>query len=52
MRALLVVVRHKFTEDRQRVLLVEDDDVVEALAAQGADRSFGDCVGLWRVDRK
>jgi hypothetical protein len=32
------------------VLLVEHDQVVQALAAQGPDHPFGDRVGLWRVN--
>ena len=34
MWSLVVVVRGKFAEDRPHVLLVQDDEVVQALAAQ------------------
>ncbi len=32
MRPLLVVVRHEFTQDGHKVLLVQNDDVVETLS--------------------
>src|SRR5439155_24874445 len=34
------------------MLLVEDDEMVETLSAQGPDHSLRDSVGLWRVDRR
>jgi len=51
MRPLLVVVRHEFTQDGHKVLLVQNDDVVETLSPQGADHSLRNGVRLWRVDR-
>jgi len=33
------------------VLLVEDDQVIQALAAMGPDHPFRDCIRLWRVNR-
>jgi hypothetical protein len=51
MRSLLVVVRHELTQDSHEVLLVQNDDVVEALSPQGANHSLHDGVRLGRVDR-
>jgi hypothetical protein len=44
MRSLLVVVPHELAEDGRQVLLVEDDHVVQALAAECPDDAFGDRV--------
>jgi len=52
MRSLPVVVLHELTEDGREVLLVQNDDVVEALSPQGADHSlrnsvrFGALIGV------
>src|SRR5919108_2442790 len=45
MRPLQVVVRDELAEDRPKMLLVEDDEMVQAFAAQGADEPFADRVG-------
>jgi hypothetical protein len=34
------------------MLLIQDNQVVEALAAERPDDSFADGVRLWRVDRR
>src|SRR6266540_6506878 len=52
MRPLLVVVLHELRQHGAKMLLVQDDDVVEALSAQRPDNSLRDGVGLWRVDRR
>src|SRR6266581_5242618 len=50
MRPLLVVVLHEFCQHGPKMLLVEDDEMVETLSAQGPDHSLRDGVGLWRVN--
>ena len=52
MRPLLVVELHELGQHGPKMLLVEDDEMVETLSAQGPDRSLRDGVGLWRVDRR
>jgi hypothetical protein len=52
MRTLLVVVTDEFCQYGPKMLLVQDEDVVKALAAQCPDHSLRDGVGLWRVDRR
>src|SRR6266487_4510379 len=51
MRTLLVVILDKFCQYGPKMLLVQDDDVVKALSAQGPDHSFRDGIRHWRVDR-
>ena len=48
MRSLLVVVPHELIEDGRQVPLIKHDHVVEALAAERPDDSFGDGVHLRR----
>ena len=50
MRSLGVVVADELGEARPQVPLGEDDEVVEALPAQGPDHPFGDGVGSGRPD--
>ena len=47
-----VVVRDEFVQHGPEVLLVQHDNVVQTLTAECADASFGDCVRLWRVNRR
>ena len=49
--AIGVVVRHELPEDRSQVLVVDDDQVVQALAPEGADDPFRNRVRSWRADR-
>jgi hypothetical protein len=51
MRSLLEVVRHELTQDGHEVLVIQNDDAVEALSPQGADHSLHNCVRFWRVGR-
>jgi hypothetical protein len=51
-RAGVVVVALELAEDRPEVRLVQNDQVVEALAAQRADESFGDRVRPRRPHRR
>ena len=48
MRPLLVVILDKFCQYGPKMLLVQDDDVVKALSAQGPDHSFRDGIHLRR----
>src|SRR2546426_7989565 len=50
MRTRAIVVRDVLREDRPQVSLVEDDQMVEALATQRADQPLGDGVRLRRTD--
>src|SRR5260370_3779447 len=50
MRTILVAVLHEFGKQRLKMLLIHDDEVVKALAAQSPDHSLRDGVALWRVD--
>ena len=34
------------------MVLVDDDEMVETLSAQGPDHSLRDGVGVWRMDRR
>ncbi len=52
MRMLLVVVLHELGQHGPKMPLVEHDEMVETLSAQGPDRSLRDGIGLWRVDRR
>ena len=52
MRTLLVVILDEFCQYGPKMLLVQDDDVVKALSAQGPDHSLRDGIRLWRVDRR
>src|SRR2546422_1409178 len=52
MRSLLVVVPHELIEDGRQMPLIKHDHVVEALAAERPDDSFGDGVRLGRVNRR
>src|SRR5438876_9739870 len=52
MRLLLVVVLHELGQHGPKMLLVDDDEMVKTLSAQGPDHSLRDGVGLWRVDRR
>ena len=52
MRSLPVVLLHELGQHGSQELFIQHYDVVEALAAQGADHSFSDRVGLWRVDQR
>lgn len=47
-----VVEADELGEDRPQVLLVDDDEVVQALAAQTADRAFGDGIRARRPHRR
>ncbi len=49
---IVVVVGHEFADDRYQVVLVEDDQVVQTLAAKGADHSFDDRVRTRRTNRR
>src|SRR5207245_2771129 len=51
-RARGVVVSHVLGEYAQQLPRVEDDQVVEALSAQGADPTLSDGVRLGRLDRR
>ena len=51
MRSILVVVGDELGEDRPEVLLVEDDQVVEALAAERPDHPFRDSIRFRRPNR-
>ena len=44
-RAIVVIVRSEAGQKTPEVHLVEDDDVVEKIAAGRRDESFGDAVG-------
>jgi hypothetical protein len=44
MRPAVVVVGHEFAEDREQVVLVDDDDVVEAPSAWCPDHALDDRV--------
>src|SRR5437879_13223888 len=46
MRSLLVVVPHELIEDGRQVPRIKHDHVVEALAAERPDDSFGDGVAI------
>jgi hypothetical protein len=50
-RPVLVVVRNVFCEHYSQAAFAVDEQVVGALAAQGADPAFADRVGPWRLDR-
>ena len=50
-RTIAVVVRDELSENGAKVLLVENDDMVERLRTQGPNQSFGDCVRPGRPDR-
>ena len=52
MRTCAIVVESVLGQDRAQVALVEDDQMVEALAAQRADQALGDRVRLGRVHRR
>ena len=52
MRALAVVVRDVFGQHGSEMLLIQDNQVVEALAAERPDDSFDDGVCLWGVNRR
>ncbi len=51
MRSLLLAVRHERTQNGHEVLLVQNDDVIEALSPQGAEHSLRNSVRFWGVDR-
>ena len=51
MRSVLVVVPHELAQQRPKVLLIQDDEMVEALSPKRADQSFGNGVCFWRVNR-
>lgn len=51
MRSVLVVVGHELAENRQQVVLVKDDHMVQALSAERPNNAFGDRIRLWRVNR-
>ena len=44
MRAIVMVVRDVLAEQAQQMTVVEDDDMVEELATDAADPTFGDAV--------
>ena len=48
MRTFLVVILDKFCQYGPKMLLVQDDDVVKALAAQSPDHSLRDGVHVRR----
>ena len=48
MRPFTVVVPHEFCQHRPKMLLVQDDDMVKTLSAQGPDHSLRDGVHLRR----
>jgi hypothetical protein len=48
---VLIVVRNVFGEYCSEVAFAVDEQVVGALAAQGADPAFADGVGPWCLDR-
>ena len=48
MRSLLVVVLHELGQHGSQVLFIQHYDVVEALAAQGANHSLHDSVHVRR----
>ena len=50
MRSGGVVVGDEFAEDRPQVLFIDDDQVVETLAPQGANDSLGHGVGARSPD--
>ena len=52
MRPLRVVVGDELAQNRVQVLLIQDDDVIEALAPHGADDSLGDGVRARGPDRR
>ena len=49
---VLVVMARVLLEQASGVPLVEDQDAVEELAAEGADEAFRDRVGARRLDRR
>ena len=51
MRALRVVVGDELAQNRVQMPLIQDDDVIEALAPQGADDSLGDSIRARGSDR-
>jgi hypothetical protein len=48
-RPLTVVVLDELGKHRSKVLLIQHDQVVEALAAEGPDQAFRDGVRRWRA---
>ena len=48
MRPVGIVVGDELAQNRAQVLLVQDDEVVEALAPQRPDDTLGHGVGLYR----
>ena len=50
MRPGLVVMADEVAQHMSQVPFVHDDDVVEALSAEGADQTFSDSVRLRRGD--
>jgi hypothetical protein len=41
MRSVLVAVPHEFAQQRPKVLLIQDDEMVETLSPKRPDQSFG-----------
>ncbi len=52
MRAVPVVVLDVAAQDMNKVLAADDQEVVEALSADGPDPAFGDGVGVGRPNRR
>jgi hypothetical protein len=50
-RATAIVVAYEFFNDQPEVPFIDRDEVVEALAADGADQSFAESVGCRRSRR-
>ena len=48
MRSVLVVVPHELAQQRPKVLLIQDDEMVETLSPKRPDQSFGNGVHLRR----
>ena len=51
-RAVLVVVLDVAAQDVNKVLAADDQEVVQALSADGPDPAFGDGVGVGRPNRR